>query len=1138
MSPMQEVESEVGGLVYQSLGTVGFSHPEEAAAFPVPPGYAKLVAVSSRYGLTLFADHAGLCVTNTSRLAQVTESLKEKLPAEQIVPGNDFSRIPLREITNVSFCPDETTVAAVCGGTVHLFQTKDLADLTTQAKAFRVQILGDDDECELIRDLQWLVEFPFAYLALVASERDTKCEHAKLVVGSAMSLDQLAPVAIAEGVRAFAVARGPDDVGDENVPKYSFGEGKGALAAWAPFSGGVVVARLTDGGYTATMKHHGVGPCEDGSVDVHVDGLAFLVGEEGANETTALLALCVDKEDPESHRALCVTCDTSDGNTTPSAGYDMRGAFAIDDDETSGLVGPYAHARRVGAWRVALASHRKAWDNQLCAVRPPSADGLVAPCVLDVEDDRCVPSIPLAGEDEDSNFVVGLALDTTGAGGRMLHPADKSRPRLPQGPLVFVATADARLSVMRLGNLDEELAMRFEASSVKPALAEVPLSPALAGSPAPAPRPSPPGSAVKPSGRLCFESPAATWRGYATSSPTAATAGLKISSPTAVPVSTTPPAPTSGFGAAFLAKASAGYAAAQQALEEEESLASKKPTPTLVPAAPVSQFNFGVAGSSASAFGTTGATTAFGTTPTAFGTTAAASTATALSGFAPPATTSAGFGASSPFGAASAASSFGGFGQTSGATVPAFGTAAADAAAAAAPATFTFTGATATPVPVKPGSTLVGFGTPASGGKKEGSSPVEKKAEHDGSPPKTHPAVADSKPAAGGFNFAGATTTFGGGASTAAPSPFASAPKLPTSPFRAAAQPVSGGFDFGGVATAPVPVASSSAPAPEAFSSPKRGRTFNEANATPSAFGATPPGFGAPPPAFGATPVPVHVATPTPAVTPTPAMAALTPANTPTPPNAPPSTPNATPHMDAASDAHVLYGFQLLEAVRAGALDIELAQKQLRDLMVSGTPPPPTPPTTRSSLETTPTETTTQQKTTQKPTTNVFQETPFPAGFAPTRVAASPSAFGKDPTPTWGATLAATRAASAAAILPSTTPPGTDPGAAGLKAVMDDMRSSLDEASAMLDDVVGLVDLVSSNGRAGGAPFGATDVTDVTNEAQALSVLVMKETVEAGNLRPKVAQVWAENNRDETMRAELESLFERAAEVGIAYPKF
>ena len=48
MADVREVESELGGLVYQSLGTVGFSHPEEAADFPVPPGYAKLVAVSSR----------------------------------------------------------------------------------------------------------------------------------------------------------------------------------------------------------------------------------------------------------------------------------------------------------------------------------------------------------------------------------------------------------------------------------------------------------------------------------------------------------------------------------------------------------------------------------------------------------------------------------------------------------------------------------------------------------------------------------------------------------------------------------------------------------------------------------------------------------------------------------------------------------------------------------------------------------------------------------------------------------------------------------------------------------------------------------------------------------------------------------
>ena len=158
MADVCEVESELGGLVYQSLGTVSFSHPEEAADFPVPPGYARLVAVSSRYGLTVLADHAGLCVAHTARLAEVCESLKEKLPAEQIVPGDDFTRVPLRGASHVSFSPDERTLAAVAGCAVHLFQTKDAdgsrspdgAGGASAAAAFRTQVLGDDDEA--VRD--------------------------------------------------------------------------------------------------------------------------------------------------------------------------------------------------------------------------------------------------------------------------------------------------------------------------------------------------------------------------------------------------------------------------------------------------------------------------------------------------------------------------------------------------------------------------------------------------------------------------------------------------------------------------------------------------------------------------------------------------------------------------------------------------------------------------------------------------------------------------------------------------------------------------------------------------------------------------------------------------------------------------
>ena len=394
MADVCEVESELGGLVYQSLGTVSFSHPEEAADFPVPPGYARLVAVSSRYGLTVLADHAGLCVAHTARLAEVCESLKEKLPAEQIVPGDDFTRVPLRGASHVSFSPDERTLAAVAGCAVHLFQTKDLdgsrspdgAGGASAAAAFRTQVLGDDDEA--VRDLQWLAEFAggASYLALVATEQDTEGERAKLVVGSAMTLDQTAPVAIAEGVRAFAVARGPDDDDDvfepEEPPAEDAASGanaRGALAAWAPFGGGAVVARLTDAGYSAEMTHYPVGPCEEGAADVVVNGLAFLVGDEApaGQKTTSraatLLALCTDREDPESHRALALAVGPpGPGGEGPSVAFELSGAFAIDDDETAGLVGPYAHARRVREWDVALASHRKAWDNQLCAVRPPA----------------------------------------------------------------------------------------------------------------------------------------------------------------------------------------------------------------------------------------------------------------------------------------------------------------------------------------------------------------------------------------------------------------------------------------------------------------------------------------------------------------------------------------------------------------------------------------------------------------------------------------------------------------------------------------------------------------------------------------------------------------------------------------------
>ena len=64
-----------------------------------------------------------------------------------------------------------------------------------------------------------------------------------------------------------------------------------------------------------------------------------------------------------------------------------------------------------------------------------------------------------------------------------------------------------------------------------------------------------------------------------------------------------------------------------------------------------------------------------------------------------------------------------------------------------------------------------------------------------------------------------------------------------------------------------------------------------------------------------------------------------------------------------------------------------------------------------------------------------------------------------------------------------------------------------------------------------GAPFEVADIDDVA--AQAIGCSPRGDAAAAAatsSLRPAAANVWAENTRDEAMRSELESLFERAAE--------
>ena len=270
-------DSVPGAVVFDAVGTVSFGGDGDASALDPPPGHAKLVAASSKHGVVCYADARGVYAIETDVLCDVASALKEKVPAEQVVPRDARGFTPMRRVSHVSFSADETVLAACVGGVVHLFETRAILESARargEARAFRAQTLGDDDDdddaARVVRDLQWLPERTSraGYLALLVHDGDDD-ERAggSLIVGSAATEDQDAEqTAIAENVVAFAVAPGDDD--DD-----------AAIVAWSERGAGVVLAKLTDQGYSAEMRRVSIGPIDDGdgdgAVEVAIDGLAF-----------------------------------------------------------------------------------------------------------------------------------------------------------------------------------------------------------------------------------------------------------------------------------------------------------------------------------------------------------------------------------------------------------------------------------------------------------------------------------------------------------------------------------------------------------------------------------------------------------------------------------------------------------------------------------------------------------------------------------------------------------------------------------------------------------------------------------------------------------------------------------------------
>ena len=143
-----------------------------------------------------------------------------------------------------------------------------------------------------------------------------------------------------------------------------------------------------------------------------------------------------------------------DGQWTASK---LGGGFDIDPTQDAATGNPL-HVVPINGWDVALCAHARAWDNQVLLVSTSASE----PCrVLEIDDDRCFCTIPLAFDDE-NNFVSGVAVDYGASCGAMLNPSDGGAGDLPLGPTVILSTSDGRIACFRLACLTDPPGYRIE----------------------------------------------------------------------------------------------------------------------------------------------------------------------------------------------------------------------------------------------------------------------------------------------------------------------------------------------------------------------------------------------------------------------------------------------------------------------------------------------------------------------------------------------------------------------------------------------------------------------------------------------------------------------------------------------------
>ena len=185
-------------------------------------------------------------------------------------------------------------------------------------------------------------------------------------------------------------------------------------------------------------------------------------------------------------------------------------------------------------------------------------------------------------------------------------------------------------------------------------------------------------------------------------------------------------------------------------------------------------------------------------------------------------------------------------------------------------------------------------------------------------------------------------------------------------------------------------------------------------------------------------------------------------------------------------------GMELLKRLSAGTIDISTAELELKGLILESTPTPsPKQWSTAMAQKFTPID------TTRSPAVNL-QNSPLPS---------------------WGKKLNEIRQAKEQSA----------ERADGLKAIEDDMESTLKEVEAMLDDVSSVTKNLMGELNDGMMP-GKSDIDKIEKSSASAKKTLGSLLEGGGQLRSRLNELWAANSSDESLRSELESLISAACD--------